>query len=364
MASDLFSLFSPPLMEYSCIPRAPPTSSNFKNLSPLERERRHDMKRNMTTHPENDSEEINTGGFLLLLFAAVIVSLAVSLWHAGWLSPPSVDHGTVQETLGDRIQVVGRFDRDRQAMTQRQWDSTVQRVQAFWIEQPARLQETLGLAIAYTARNIWMEQNRLRTAITSAQGALEQFNREKTARWQEKLGTAALTAYRRAQGGGAAFESAFERETIRQQNVEERTERGLESNLEYLTTQETELRGAVPEMFRDAIESAHRSVRMYDESQMAWTRRILNGLNADLSWKRQPEDYVQMAGSVREILGDDRGVGGFVEYGWPALAGLLVAMAWVGLATPRDPFRPRYREEEDPTTETTTPSQPWRKEAA
>jgi hypothetical protein len=209
-----------------------------------------------------------------------------------------------------------------------------------------------------------MEQNRLRTAITSAQGALEQFNREKTARWQEKLGTAALTAYRRAQSGGAAFESAFERETIRQQNVEERTERGLESNLEYLTTQETELRGAVPEMFRDAIESAHRSVRMYDESQMAWTRRILNGLNADLSWKRQPEDYVQMAGSVREILGDDRGVGGFVEYGWPALAGLLVAMAWVGLATPRDPFRPRYREEEDPTTETTTPSQPWRKEAA
>jgi len=322
------------------------------------------MKRNMTTQSTNDSEDINTGGFLLLLFAAVIVSLAVSLWHAEWLSPHPVDRGTVQETLGDRIQVVGRFDQDRQAKAQQQWDSTIRRVQAFWIDQPARLQETLGLAIAYTARNIWMEQNRLRTAITSAQETLEQFNREKTARWQEKLGTAVVAAYRRAPGGGAAFESAFERETIRQRNVEERTERGLESNLEYLTTQETELRGAVPEMFRDALESAHRSARMYDDSHMARTRRILNGLNADLSWKRQPEDYVQMAGSVREILRGFRGVGGFVEYGWPALAGLLVAMGWLGLTTPKDPFRPRFREEEGPTTDTTTPSQQWGKKAA
>ncbi|MBI3597430.1 MAG: hypothetical protein HY203_09785 [Nitrospirae bacterium] len=322
------------------------------------------MKLSRTIRQTNDSEDINTGGILLLLLAAVIVSFTVSLWHANRLSPQRVDHGTVQETLGDRIQVVGRFDQDRQAKIQQQWDRTVQQFQAFWIGQPARLQETLGLAIAYTARNIWMEQKRLRTAIPAAREALERFDREKTTRWQEKLGTAVLAAYRRAPEGGAAFQAAFERETIRQRKVEERTARGLESNLNYLMTQETGLRGAVPQMYHEAIESAHRSARMYDESHMAWTRRILNELNADLSWKRQPEDYVQMAGSVREILGGFRGVGGFVEYGWPALAGLLAAMAWWGITVPKDPVKPRFSEEEGPTTETTTTPHQWKKEAA
>jgi hypothetical protein len=322
------------------------------------------MKLSRTIRQTNDSENINTGGFLLLLLAAVIVSFTVSLWHANRLSSQPIDHGTVQETLGDRIQVVGRFDQDRQANIQQRWDGTVQRVQAFWIGQPARLQETLGLAIAYTARNIWMEQEQLRTAIPAARETLERFDREKTTRWQEKLGTAVLAAYRRAPEGGAAFQAAFERETIRQKRIEERTARGLESNLNSLTAQETELRGAVPQMYRNVIESARRSARMYDESNMAWTRRILDELNADLSWKRQPEDYVQMVGGVREILGGFRGVGGFVEYGWPALVGLLAAMAWLGLTIPKDPFKPRYSDEEkNPTTETTTPHQ-WKKEAA
>jgi hypothetical protein len=322
------------------------------------------MKRNPTTHPTNDSDDKKTGGYLLVLSAAVIVSLAVSLWHAHRLSSQSIDHGTVQETLGNWIQVVGRFDQDRQTELQQRWDRTVQRAQAFWIGQPARLQETLGLAIAYTARDLWMEQNRVRTAIAAAQEAVERFDREKSARRQEKMGTAVLAAYRLAPDGGTAFQAAFEREVIRQGKIEERTARSLESNLIYLTTQETELRAAVPQMFRDAIETAHRSSRMYDESHMAWTRRILNELNVDLSWKRQPEDYVQMAGAVREVLGDFRGVGGFVEYGWPALAGLLVAMAWLGLTIPRDPFKPETGEKEGSTTETTTPPPHWRKEAA
>jgi len=322
------------------------------------------MKRNPTTQQTNESDETKTGGYLLFLSAAVIVSLAVSLWHADRLSSQPIDPGTVQETLGDRIQVVGRFDQDRQAELQRRWDRTVQRAQAFWIGQPERLQETLGLAIAYTARDIWMEQNRVRTAIASAQEAIERFEREKPARWQEKLGTAVLAAYRRAPEGGVAFQAAFEREILRQRKIEERTARGLESNLVYSTIQEADLRDAVPQMFRDAIESAHRSARMYDESHMAWTRHTLSELNADLSWKRPPEDYVQMAGVVREVLADFRGVGGFVEYGWPALAGLLVAMAWLGLTIPRDPFKPESGEKEGSTTETTAPPPQWRKEAA
>jgi len=322
------------------------------------------MKLSRTVRQTNDSEDINSGGILLFLFAAVIVSFAVSLWHANRLSPQPIDHGAVQETLGDRIQVVGRFDQDRQAELLQRWNRTVQRAQAFWIGQPARLQETLGLAIAFTARNIWMEQERLRTAIPAAQEALEQFDREKSTRWQEKLGTAVLAAYRRAPEGRAAFQAAFERETLRQRKTEERTARGLESNLNYLMSLEAERRGAIPQMYREAIESGHRSARMYDESHMAWTRRILNELSADLSWKRQPEDYVQMGVSVREILGGFRGVGGFVEYGWPALVGLLAAMAWWGITIPRDPFKPGYTENEGSRTETSTPPQQWKKEAA
>jgi hypothetical protein len=91
-------------------------------------------------------------------------------------------------------------------------------------------------------------------------------------------------------------------------------------------------------MYREAIQSAYRSARMFDESHRERTRHILTELNADLSWQRQPEDYVRLVGAVRETLDGFRGVGGFAEYGWPALAGLLVSITWLGSTIPKSPI--------------------------
>lgn len=297
------------------------------------------MKQSRMIRSTSDSENIKTGGFLLLLSVAVLFSFTASLWLSDFFSQDRTDHGTVQETLGDRIQVLVRFDQDRQARLQGQWDNAVQQFTAFVNGREGRLQEILGQSIAGKTQTILMEQKRLRGAVVRAQEDLRLFNEGRDARWQEKLGMAVVRAYRSAPEGGSALQAALQRETNRLNVLEERVSRGLASNLKSRTAEEAGFQTAIPEMYRDAIESAQRSAQLLEASYMASTGRILHGLNADLSWQRQPEDYVQMAGGVREIMGDFRGVGGFVEYGWPALAGLLVAMAWLGLTIPKGPFQ-------------------------
>jgi hypothetical protein len=283
------------------------------------------------------SEDLNTGGFLLLLSVAVILSFTVFLWRADQSSKKPIDNGTVQETVGDRIQVLGRFDQERQTRLQQQWDRTVQQFTAFVNGRDERQQEILGQSITSAAQMIRMEQERLHVAIMEAGNNLDRFYQEKPARRQEKLGKAVLAAYRRAPEGGVAFQLAFERETNRLRIVESRTARSLESNLNSLMTQEAGFRDAIPGMYREAIESARRSAQMLEASQMAWTGRVLDTLRTDLSWQRQSEDYIQLVGAVREILRGFRGVGGFLEYGWPALIGLLAAMTWLGLTIPKGP---------------------------
>ena len=297
------------------------------------------MKMTRTIHQTTDSEDIKSGGFLLLLSVAVILSFTVVLWRAGWFSQNQrIDNGTVQETIGYSVQVLGRFDQDRQARLQQQWDRTVQQLTAFETGRPGRLQEILGQSIAHTARMILMEQERLRAAVTDAKTELERFNRERPARWQEKLGGAVLAAYRRAPEGGPLFRAALQRETNRLREMDKRLSRRLSATLAVLTDRQAEFPNAIPGMYGEAIQSAHRSARMFDESHREWTRRILTELNAELSWQRRPEDYIQMVGVVREILAGFRGVGGFAEYGWPALAGVLVAMGWLGSTIPKSPI--------------------------
>jgi hypothetical protein len=302
------------------------------------------MKLTGAIFQRDHSEKINTGGALLLLAAVVVVSFAFSLWHAEWFFPKRVDHGTVQETLGDWIQVLGRYDQAREAELRQQWNETVQTVQAHWIEQPGRLQETLGLSIAYTARNIWMEKEGLRSAIAAARASLDQFKTGEPARWQEKLGAAVLAAYRYDPSGGAAFLAAFDREMYRQRKIEDRIAARMESDLGSLTAQEMALRDAIPGMYREAVESAHRSARMYDDSHRALARSTFEELNAGLSWQRRPADYAETALVVRENLTARPGVGGFVEYGWPALIGLAAAMIWLGVTIPGDPINPQTPE--------------------
>jgi hypothetical protein len=293
----------------------------------------------LTKKQRNDAstENLNTGSFFLLLFAAAILSFTVFLWRADWFSQKPVDNGKVQETVGDRIQILGRFDQERQTRLQQQWDRTVQQFTAFVNSRDGRQQEILGQSIAHTAQIIRMEQERLHVAVMETGNNLDRFYQEKPARWQENLGKAVLAVYRRAPEGGVAFQLAFERETIRLGAREARTARGLESNLNSLMTQEAGLRDAIPGMYRDAIESAQRSAQFIEASHAASTGRILDGLKTDLSWQRRPEDYTRLVGVVQEVLRDHWGVGGFLEYGWAALIGLLAAMAWMGLTIPRGP---------------------------
>jgi hypothetical protein len=297
------------------------------------------MKSSRMFRSTGDSENINTGGFLLLLSAAVIFTFTASLWLSDFFSQDRTDHGAVQETLGDRIQVLVRFDQERQAQLLEQKDNTVQAFTAFVNGREGRLQETLGQSIAGKTQTIIMEQKRLRGALVRAKEDLRLFKEGRDARWQEKMGMAVVRAYRSAPDGGSAFQAALQREINRMNVLEERVSRGLASNLKARTAEEAVFQTAIPGMYRDAIESARRSAQLHEASYMASAGRILHGLNADLSWQRQPEDYVQMAGGVREILGDFRGVGGFVEYGWAALIGLFAAMAWLGASIPKDPFR-------------------------
>jgi len=305
------------------------------------------MKLTRAFSDKDQTEKINARGGLLLLAAIVVVSLAFSLWHAGWFSSKRVDRGTVQENLGEWIQAMGSHDQDREAKLQGRWNEAVQTAQAFWMDQPSRLQESLGLSISITARNIWMENNRLRSETERTRASLDQFKRDEAARRQEMLGAAVLTAYRRDPSGGAVFLEAFEREAYRQRKIEERPAARLNSDLEILAAQKIALREAVPEMYSEAIESARRSARMYDASHLARTRAVFEDLNAGLSWQRQPADYVEMAGVVRENLRGRSGVGGFVEFGWAALIGLIGAMIWLGLSIAIDPFKSRTSESQN-----------------
>ncbi len=293
------------------------------------------MRLNQTITKTKYSAGVMIGVLCLLLLMAVILP-------SGFFMRPidrseiSIPSSIVQENVGYRILVLARFDQDRQAQLQRQWQRTVQQAKAFENGRTGRLQETLGQAIAQTAQMILSEQERLRRAVVEAKEELWRFNQEKAARWQGKLGEAVLVAHRRAPGGGSAFQVAFERETTRFKKIEGRISRRLQSTLSALMAQEAEFRAAVPLVYQEAIQSARRSARVLDESQMTWTRRTLDELEKDLSWKRLPEDYMQLVGIVKEILRGWQGMGGFVEYGLPALAGLLMAMAWVGSTITKD----------------------------
>jgi len=305
------------------------------------------MKPTETQRNDAGKENPNIGGLFLLLSVIAILSFTVLLWRADWFSQKPVDKGAVQETLGYRIQAMVQFDLERQAYLKEEWNRTVRKFTAFVNGRDERQQEILGQSIVGMTQRILLEKKRLRGAVVQAKEELRLFNEGRKARLQENLGGAVMKAYRRAPEGGLAFQLAFERETIRLGKIEARTSLGLQSTVSSLTAREAGFQSAIPGMYRDAIESAQRSAVWIDASYMATAGRILHTLNADLSWQRQPEDYIQMAGGVREILGDGRSVGGFLEYGWAALIGLLAAMTWMGMTIPKGPSADVETSEED-----------------
>jgi hypothetical protein len=271
----------------------------------------------------------------LILLAAVLPT--IYYMHSSDRPEMSLQSGKVQEEAGFRIVALARFDQDRQARLQEQWNRTLQQYTAFENGRKARLQELLGQSIANTAQTIWMKQEGIDASVIQARAELQRFNEEQPARWQEKIGMAAVAAYRNAPEGGEAFLAAFQHETTRLQKIQERTLLRLESDLGSLTARQAELHDAIPAMYSEAIHSANRSAEMMEASEMARVGRIFGQLQTDLSWKRSPEDYLQQVAVVREIQKGNTVVGGFFEYGLWAVAGLVMAMVWMGSAITKDP---------------------------
>jgi len=272
----------------------------------------------------------------LILLAAVLPT--IYYMHSSDRPEISVQNGKVQEEAGFRIVALARFDQDRQARLQEQWERTLRQYTAFENGRKARLQELLGQSIAHTAQSIWMKQEGIKAAVVRARAELQRFNEEQPARWQEKLGMAAVAAYRNAPEGGEAFLAAFRHETDRLQKFQGRILYRLESALSSLTVQQAELHDAIPAMYSEAIASANRSAEFLEASEMARVGRIFGQLQTDLSWKRSPEDYGQQVAVVREIQKGNTVAGGFFEYGLWAVAGLVMAMVWMGSAITKDQF--------------------------
>ncbi len=272
---------------------------------------------------------------IFLLYAAVVL-LSSFLLRPAMTSGDSKASSLLQENIGYRIQVVDRYDQERQARLQEQWARVVQQVGRFEHGRKGRLQEALGRAIAQTSQKILMEQIRLRNAVIEAAQEVQKFQREKSARRQEQLGTAILEAARRAPEGGGTFQAVFQKKANLLKKITERTGRHLEAHLQALLTRQAEFPSTIPFLYQEAIQSTRRSARMLDESQAAWMSRVLNELRDQLVWRRQPEDYMRLAAVAGEVLPGLPQESESEGYGFYALAGLILAMLWVASITRGD----------------------------
>jgi 1,3-propanediol dehydrogenase len=293
------------------------------------------------------SEKINRGvlvaAVLLLLFLGVVIPIKFFV-PSDQSFNPSVMNGEAQEAIGYVIQALARYDQERVERLQAQWSSMVQRSKELEHTRAGRLQQVLGQAVAGTGQMTLREQARLRMNVVRASDELAQFKRERASRHQEQLGQAILDSFRRAPAGGTAFQAAFQREVARLNRVEGRTLRRLETDLEAAKVAEARFRSVIPLLYREAIQSAHRSFKMREDSEIAWTGRMLNELKEDLAWKRQSEDYVQTAESVREILAGLPRESESEGYGLYAMVGLMLAMIWVAFITRKDNTEWKFKE--------------------
>jgi len=277
---------------------------------------------------------IGIGGLLVVLAAIPSFHSFIGSGEPDVIATPS---GKVQEEAGFRIVALTRFDQDRQARLQEQWNKTLQQYTAFENGRQGRIQEALGLSITNTARAVWSKQEGIDASLIQARANLQRYIEDQPAAWQEKLGMAVVAAYQRAREGGGSFPAAIEQETDRLRNVQQRTFSRLVTDLGSLTVQKTELHEAIPGVYREAIASAHRSAEQLEASEMARVGRIFAQLRADLSWKRTPEDYANQVAIVRENQKGSAVAGGFLEYGLWAVAGLVMGMVWVGATLPKGP---------------------------
>ncbi len=272
----------------------------------------------------------------MILLCGVLLLLFSLLLRPTQASGGSEVSGLIQEKIGYTVQALGRYDQQRQSRLQEQWALAVRQLGNLDYSRDARLQEELGHAISRTAQAILKEQASLKKAVIEAVEELQKFHQDKSARRQEQLGLAVLWVARRSPGGGDAFLAAFQKKANHLKIIDERIRHRLEVRLQGLLARQAEFPKIIPLLYQEAIQSAHRSHRMSEQSQITETNQVVQGLREQMGWQRQSQDYVQLAGAVQENLLAHYRETKAEGYGFLSLLGLILGMIWIASISRKD----------------------------
>jgi hypothetical protein len=290
----------------------------------------------------NDQSKQSASHRFLLLVTLTGALSAVFLLpsRAGADAPPS--NGKLQELLGGMITAGAQHDEERLAALQQQLTTLMQQMAQFERGRPGHVQENLGHTIVQTAHAIRAEQLNLKSRIIATMRQLDLLAEDSEAGQQTRLGWAVRTAAQRAPQGGEAFQVALGKEVIRLEMVRDRTITRLQDELNSLNRQLAAFPRAIPQRLRNAMTSTSRAILMADESYISWVNQRIQELSNQVMRPQSPDAYERLASVAQAILAGPAGVGGFVEYGIPALAGVVAllmawaAMAWFGTGRSRD----------------------------
>ncbi len=242
--------------------------------------------------------------------------------------------GLVQEQIGGRIQGLGRYDQERVARLHQQWVQIVRLSQKFDEGRSGRLQEEIGQTILQANRTIAAERAAIDSALADTLAARR---RIRNGSWfQERLGALILQTAQRFPEDTASFTPHLQAKTTALLRIEQRALQRLDSQLGSLVSQAAQFPNVVESRYREAAESGRRSAVLRDGSYDAWNSRLLAEIQGGLAVFRQPEDYLQLAATVRAVNRAQWGIGGFWEYGAASLFGIILAAVWVGFATRQD----------------------------
>ncbi|MBI3621589.1 MAG: iron-containing alcohol dehydrogenase [Nitrospirae bacterium] len=334
------------------------------------------MMPSLVRHWPVSSHNLKKIAFLLLLGASVaVISILVPSNVSPTVSPL---HGQTQELAGWMIQAVAQYDRERHTLLKRQIGQLARQINQFTQNRTGRLQEQFGQAIVQTHQRIRAEWMHLRAERAATARALDQIIDTRSAQWQEQLGRTIVTTAQRVPEGGAAFQAALQKNVAHLRRVAERAAARLSDQLDELTRQQADFPSLIALLYKEAIASAGRSARMFDEGHLAWATRVHAELDQQVKWQRPSDAYAQLELAARSALTGPAGAGGFIEFGLPALAGLVFVMAWCGTTLRKDtdaamnrkiigPTKPLLREHDRSDAEADTMRQPvllfsWPKE--
>lgn len=243
------------------------------------------------------------------------------------LVEPTVDR-TFQEQVGTRIQALGRYDLQRQTALHRRWNEVIRTAGEFDNGRDTRRQETLGQSIAAAARSLRLERTTLDAALIESRTIQ---HRVRSGAWfQEHLGMAIVQTAVAVRSDDPRFGKRLRSRVKVLSAMERRVGRRTDARLAALGTRLAQFPRDELARLAEAVTDGRRVAHLYDTSHDAWAERALREVQEGLALSRGVEDYRRLADAARASFRSHWGVGGFWEFGAASLAGIVIAMAWVG----------------------------------